>query len=241
MMDNQSKYELKIFRRFATICDLPIITKSIEKRNPPEPDIKCNVEKVGNIAFEITELIDRGFANILEKQIDTKTELEKHYSQLDDREKEKFFSKYSDAIIFIHWENSLSLKRRKKLFPKLFKHLLSLNDHFEGNTLERDPKFAGKLDWITISRGVYGPLFDDVPASVIGDPTINSIQSKFLKKYPIEYPLHLLAFIDLNPMLPDHIWLSNASDYIRNNIEPSQFSKVWIFDFHKEEIKYSYP
>jgi len=80
-----------------------------------------------------------------------------------------------------------------------------------------------------------------VGAVSIGDPSLAAIEMKLSKVYRTNFPIHLLAFIDLNPMLPDRIWLSNASDYIRNNIELSQFSKVWIFDFHKEEIKYSYP
>lgn len=241
MVDKQSKYELTIFKSFASVCDLPIITKSIEKRDPPEPDVKCNVEGVGTIAFELTELIDRGFANMLGKQIETKTELDKYYNILENRVRQKFFGKYSDAIIFIHFENSLSLRQRKKLFPNIFKHLLSLNDSFEGNTLDHDPKFKGKLKWITVSRGINGPIFDDVPVSTIGDPSVTSIKAKFLKKYPTKYPLHLLSFIDLNPMFPDHIWLPNASEYTRKNIKQSQFEKLWIFDFQKKEIKYNYP
>jgi hypothetical protein len=108
-------------------------------------------------------------------------------------------------------------------------------------TLEHDARFIGKFDWITVSRGINGPIFDDVPASVIGDPTVDSIKSKFSKNYQTIYPLHLLAYIDVNPMLPDHIWQSNASKYIENNIKQSQFDKVWIFDSQREKIKYSYP
>ncbi len=241
MIDKQSKFELRIFKSFATVCDLPIITESIEKRDPPEPDIKCNVKGVGTIAFELTELIDRGFANMVGKQIETKTELDKHYNGLGERVKQEFFRHYSDAIIFIHFENSLSLRQRKKLFPTIFQHLLSLNDSFEGNTLHHDPEFKGKLKWITITRGVNGPIFDDVPVSTIGDPTVTANKTKFLKKYLTNYPLHLLSFIDLNPMFPDHIWLPSAIEYTKRNIKQSQFEKLWIFDFQKKEVKYRYP
>ena len=148
--------------------------------------------------------------------------------------------KYSDAIIFIHFENDLSLRQRKKLFPSIFNHLLSIDDGFKGNTLHNDQRFKGKLKWITISRGVNGPIFDDVPVSTIGDPSATEIKTKFSKQYSTNHPLHLLAFIDLNPMLPDHIWLPNVLEYTERNIKQSQFEKVWIFDFQKKKIKNSY-
>ena len=241
MIDKQSKYELRIFKRFASLCNLPIVGDSIEKRDPPEPDIKCDVKGIGEITFELTELIDRGFANMVGKQIDTKTELDKYYNRLNVSEKEDFFTKYSDAIIFIHFENRLSLRKRKALFPSIFKHLFGLNNGFNGNTLRNNQGFKRKLKWITVSRGVKGPIFDDIPVSTIGDPSVKTIKAKFLKQYSTNHPLHLLAFIDLNPMFPDHIWLSNMMEYIASNIQQSQFEKVWIFDFQKKEIKYRYP
>jgi hypothetical protein len=241
MIDKQSKYELRIFISFTSLCDLPIISDSIEKRDPPKPDIKCDVKGIGEITFELTELIDRGFANMVGKQIDTKTELDNYYNGLNASEKEDFFTKYSDAIIFVHFENSLSLQQRKNLFPSIFRHLLSLNIGFEGNTLHNNQGFKGKLKWITVSRGVNGPIFDDVPVSTIGDPSVPAIKAKFLKQYSTNHPLHLLAFIDLNPMFPDHIWLPNVMEYTESNIQQSQFDKVWIFDFQKKEIKYRYP
>ena len=198
MVDKQSKYELRIFKSFASLCDLPIDGDSIEKRYPPEPDIKCDVKGFGEITFELTELIDRGFANMVGKQIDTKTELDNYYNGLNVGEKEDFFTKYSDAIIFIHFENSLSLQQRKNLFPSIFKHLLSLNNGFEGNTLQNIKGFKGKLKWITVSRGINGPIFDDVPVSTIGDPSVTAIKAKFLKHYSTNHPLHLLTFIDLS-------------------------------------------
>jgi hypothetical protein len=241
MIDKQSKFELRIFKIFATVCDLPIVAESILKKDPPKPDIECNVKGVGKIAFELTELIDRNFANMVGKQIETKTALDRHFDDLDRIVKKDFLKKYLDAIIFIHFENSLSFRQRKKLFPFIFQHLLDLSYDFEGDSLYYIPELKGKLRRITISRGVNGPIFDDVPVSSIGDPTVLAIKAKFSKRYSTNYPLHLLSFIDLNPMFPDHIWLPKAREYTEQNIENSQFEKLWIFDFQKRKIKYSYP
>ena len=80
-----------------------------------------------------------------------------------------------------------------------------------------------------------------VGAVSIGDPTLAAIEIKLSKVYRTNFPIHLLAFIDLNPMSPDHIWLPNAVEYVERNIKQSQFEQIWIFDFHKNKIKYSSP
>ncbi len=50
MADRHDDKELPIFRLFALACGLPIKPDSIEKREPPEPDILCNVTGEGAIA-----------------------------------------------------------------------------------------------------------------------------------------------------------------------------------------------
>jgi hypothetical protein len=62
MSDNaaiQSKTELNVFRAFAKLQRLPIEMESIEKREPPEPDIRCNLKDNGPITFEMVEILDQ--------------------------------------------------------------------------------------------------------------------------------------------------------------------------------------
>ncbi|CAB1055350.1 hypothetical protein D1BOALGB6SA_83 [Olavius sp. associated proteobacterium Delta 1] len=238
---SQAKTELRIFRSFAEVCELPIDVMTIEKREPPEPDILCKINDGGTITFELTELIDRGFANMIGKQNDTKTRLDNYYFDLPMDMKKDFDSLYSDAIIFINFNNSISMRQREMLFSNIFNNLLGLESGSEGNFLKDDPQYRGKFRWITISRGVNGPIFDTVPAMSIGDSTTSVIESKINKNYLTEYPLHLLAYIDLNPMLPDHIWLPKIEKFLANNLKNSDFEKAWIFDFHKKEIRCSFP
>jgi len=141
MNDRQAKTELIIFRAFAEVCELPIDVMTIEKREPPEPDISCKINGGGTITFELTEIIDRGFANMIGKQNDTKTMLDNYYFNLPKNMKEDFDSLYSDAIIFINFNNSISMRQRERLFPKIFNHLLGLENGFEGNSLKNDPQF----------------------------------------------------------------------------------------------------
>lgn len=54
--------EIKVFLRFLQAVDLPIAASSIEKRDPPEPDLRCVHATDGPIAFELVELCDPNLA-----------------------------------------------------------------------------------------------------------------------------------------------------------------------------------
>ena len=59
---DKARYELRVFRDFAHRCGLSIVPGSIENRKPPEPDIYCEIEGEGPMAFELTEFADESFA-----------------------------------------------------------------------------------------------------------------------------------------------------------------------------------
>ena len=50
--------EIDAFLRFVKAANLSIDVSTIEKRNPPEPDLRCVHEVDGAIAFELVELCD---------------------------------------------------------------------------------------------------------------------------------------------------------------------------------------
>jgi hypothetical protein len=51
--------EVEIFQRFVAASNLPIDLRSIEKREPPEPDILCLHGEHGHVAFELVEICDQ--------------------------------------------------------------------------------------------------------------------------------------------------------------------------------------
>lgn len=57
--------ELRVFHDFRARSNLPIDPESVEKRDPPEPDILCRHRDEGLIAFELVELCDPRIASAL--------------------------------------------------------------------------------------------------------------------------------------------------------------------------------
>jgi hypothetical protein len=64
-MDNEltkGMREVEIFSRFVSSAELPIDLDTIEKCNPPEPDILCAHRDDGPVAFELVEICDPNLA-----------------------------------------------------------------------------------------------------------------------------------------------------------------------------------
>ncbi len=57
--------ERAIFTEFVNVAGLPVLSRSIESRPEPEPDILCELRGEGPVAFELGELIDQGLARAI--------------------------------------------------------------------------------------------------------------------------------------------------------------------------------
>ena len=127
-MDKQSQNELRVFKKFAQICPYSINLGSIEKRNPPEPDILCKLSDEAAIAFEIVECIDRSLArSIVDFFILTKAfydEVEK----LPDEKKHRVKSKFSGISIKILFHKGVSLKKKICLIKPIFDQLWTMEN-----------------------------------------------------------------------------------------------------------------
>jgi hypothetical protein len=63
----KAQVEIAIFMEFLRETALPIDSGSIEKRNPPEPDIYCSHAEEGALYFELVEMCDQNIAIAISK------------------------------------------------------------------------------------------------------------------------------------------------------------------------------
>lgn len=206
---------------------------------PPFPDIFCIDNNDNPISIELVQIIEQNFARKFGSQIKTKKEIDAFYSSLSRDEKELIRGRLYNAFIAFEFNDEATLRQRKKMLPELFNVLKNITTSFEGELKLSDPTFRNICEILTISRGRFtGPLFDINLGGFVEDPVIKSIEGKLKKTYQKDSPMHLLAYIDLNPMFPQDIWLPKIRDYLKNNKFINQFDKIWIFDLHEKEIKY---
>lgn len=239
----QEKEELEIFSQFMTVALLPVLPDSTEKRDPPEPDILCQVEGRGPVAFEMVELIDQSLARRTFDQIKL---IEALYTSCEDLpvvESSRMQENLGNAFVNCAFAGHASFRMRKAAIPFILHRLQEIPSDFEGQVEVKGKEGSGVDTKVTIRRGnLVGPCFNVVSGGSFSDPTLNRIRQKIEEKsYKTSAPIELLGYYELQPVLSDSIWLPRVTDYVRQNVQNSQFRRIWIFDVRRNQLKVIYP
>jgi len=177
----QAEDERQIFEAFAKIAPFTVLPCSIESRESPAPDILCQIENRGLVAFELTELIDQAYMDRIGLMFKTKQYLNSYWqSKLNTADSTLFRNKYSDALLHFEYSQESSLKERKDIAKKAFPKLLLLPNDSDGEFLKFDRELAPILQSIQISRviGLAEPIIDVNSYVRYGDPTAQAITKK---------------------------------------------------------------
>ena len=83
---DRTELELMVFAEFRERSGLRIVPASVAKRNPPEPDIFCEIEGRGGVAFELAALRDQKSAKIMSDLAKQDLPDESPYWRFDSRE-----------------------------------------------------------------------------------------------------------------------------------------------------------
>lgn len=238
---NQGKREIQIFKQFTEVCPYKINLTSVKKENPPKPDIYCKLKDGTGLYFELVECLDNSIGKTTSDQISLKYLLDDEKNKLPLCKRMRFKRKYKNALIYIAFNEKISLIRRKRSIPYVIDFLLNLNE----NQIKKDEieiNGCPEIKWFSISRGVYvGPMFRVGGVTSFGVSILKEIKDKFNKKYTTKNKIDLLAYYALQPEISKKHWLQETADYIKDNITNSPFNRVWIYSYTKNKILFSYP
>jgi len=236
--DSLGRPEVDIFKRFITVCPLEIVPESIEKRQPPEPDIRCKTRQSEALAFELVEIIDQDLARKISNQWSLGRELRAAYEALPEADAHEIRARLGNAAVMVELVENVSIRARRAAIGTILEALKKVPPAFEGAMDLR----AGILERVYVVRGSFvGPSFDIDAGGSVGDPTVARIQGKFEKAYKIDVPLELLAHFELHPMFPDDVWLPKVRDLASRALATSPFRRIWIFDGGRGSIRFVYP
>lgn len=71
---------------------------------------------------------------------------------------------------------------------------------------------------VNIYRGKHkGPIFTTSWAGFIANPIEYVLSKKINKTYETSADIHLLAFIEMQQMLPKQVWLNKTIRFLNNN------------------------
>ncbi len=233
---NQTAEEVDVFKAFS--MHYPIALSMIVSRNPPEPDILCTTVSGSQRAFEIVEIIDQQLASADQGMLRLKGEVEQSFDSLNATEKAKLQTVLPDASVFVRYAGNATLQHRRAAIPVIFQCLAGLS-----------PTSVGKFDktsfgvtipfveTLRIFRGNFnGPSWNVANSGLLSDPTIDRLADKFGKQYSSDAEsIELLAYFHTQPK-PRSDLLEAIEVFIRNNIQDSPFSAVWLYSLPIDKL-----
>ncbi len=239
---NQDSAELVTFRRFAEVCPIAIEEESIVKRQPPEPDISCQLAGSGEtVAFELVQIIDEGWARLTSAQFRDGDSLRTEYDATTGILRRALDDRLANALVYVRFRRELSSRERRAAIPDILRELAKLPAAYVGDWKpDSGTPLFGKVRSIRVSRGDFqGPEFDVEAVSSIGDPTVDRVRAKWQKSYTTRHPIELLAYYELQPLAPEVFWLSRLTSFVEQNWTTAPFRRVWLFDVGARTIAYS--
>ena len=238
-MDRHGPREIQIFNRFARAAGLTVDETSIEKRNPPEPDILCRVNGVAQ-AFELVEIIDQDHAQRVYSQVKLKSKFETDYEALEASRREKIYDRVGNALIYVVFNDAATFREKEEAVNSVFEALETVAPQFEGRLRQQDLaslSAAIRLLWVS-RRDASGPLFDVEAVGSLGDPTVDAIPQRFAKVYTTHHPVELLAYYELQPELPEALWRPSLKAFLAG-VSAWPFRRVWVYDCGSNTVRLS--
>ena len=241
-IQTQEESELEVFCEFVASSGLPVRRGTLMHRDPPEPDITCEIEGEGLVGFEITELIDHKFLARLDLMANTQKALVDFWqTALPLAQSAEFRRMYGHALLHFRFGSNVGHNERRAAFARIFEAMLALPDDFTGDALRLDTRFLPVLEVVYIRRGSFvGPALDVDNFGWIGDPTQTTILNKLSKTYACDYPIDLLAYVDWDILPPEGAWKA-AAEEAAEALRASQLRRIWVFDRTKKQVLYVNP
>jgi hypothetical protein len=241
-MSEHTARELTVFNRFAEVCQLGIDLDTIEKQDPPNPDILCRTHDNKEIAFEMVEAIDSDIAQAIRNSLTVPDELYNVYESLSEVQKRAVNYAVGNATISISYSFTATRRHQRKTYGEFFEELKTIDPFYEGDYgICKDSPLYGIVDKLNILRYDFSqPMFNLMGGtSWAGDPTIPAIAKKFAKTYEMTPPPDLLVYYEFQPKIARED-LGSIEAWVQDYLEGSPFNRVWGFEYHSGVVVFCF-
>lgn len=249
--NKQSQNEIRVFKEFAKVCPYNIDLESIEKRDPPEPDILCEI-KGEKVAFEMVECIDSDLASSIYDSCKLGKVYHDELESLPRDRRERIKTKFRDVFITVVFNKGITFRKKTQTVKSIFdllwteeyeKEVRKARNGFNFDyTWQLDIKLNRELKKVLKRVTFNFPGFDGGPSIDITepvwftDPVAKQIQKKLRKKYRTEFKAELLVYYELQPEFPVEYWIAPELDTVGDRLKGSIFQKFWLFSMTQKKI-----
>lgn len=239
-LDEQAEGERAIFAEFVRAAHLPVRLGSITSRPSPEPDIRCEVEGEGPVAFELGEVVSPALEQATSERVAARLAFRSIYEALPGDQRSRLDASLGGPpAVFVAFPAHTSPGRWRHAVGPI---LTALVDRSTANAPE-DRLREGELPvWlipslrrlvaeVLVQRSTGGPFLGVMEMTEHVDATQRLLSKKFTKHYRTDAPIELLAYFEAAPRPRDPDWQNEALGLIRAGLPQSPFRRVWLFDW----------
>jgi hypothetical protein len=238
--DQQSEDELHAFRVFVVRSRIPVVSKSIQKRDPPEPDILCRLNDGNHVAFELVEICHPKNAAFF-GGVGSRTDLiEKAYQNLPSEIKAQFDERFVNSPLSFEFRAEAT---RNQINARIQGILGELTDQVSSK--DADWVFSADASEVLSSVRTRGrvdipgrPSFNIAASFASEDVVVQSVTSKLSKQYATSHPIELVAYFGGRAWGVSHEWIEPLRDVLSSN-GLGQFRRIWVLGW--SEVEFSYP
>jgi hypothetical protein len=247
---DKAVHDQLVFGLFADYVALGVEPGSIESRPEPEPDIRCRTKRLGDVAFELTEVIDEAAQKHIRTMLQAREALLAHQAQLSAPEAAEFRRRYGQSYIKVVFRSGATLRRCVEAIPRLYTWLIrELGEGTYGYVVSLPAPLRISIEAVDIL--FPGPPMVEVAfGATIHDAVFDAIVKKLDKSpYKTSLPVELLAFGYDQPLLVGDRWEDQRSALVKEAIDEANASghirRVWLFSvaerFADTALKFVYP
>lgn len=233
---SQEEREQITFQMFAEAARLAVIPGSIRSEPCPAPDILCDIQGRGPVAFELVEIVTPALA----REMGNGQKLKEAFGEASQRHSE-LAARFHDALIYVGYLEGVTIKKRLSVIPEVIDILLQHSENSWGY-ISLPHNLRKVLAEISVSRGVSdGPAFGVMEMTERTEEIFVQIDKKCKKKYSHEHSIELLAHYTSQPPSNSFDWQSGFHDYVLRILSGCPFERVWVYDHWSKKIKYVHP
>jgi hypothetical protein len=126
--EDKAARERRIFHTFAAYASrafgLDVIPGTIESREPPEPDILCEIPGPGPIAFELGEILDEEAMKAMSTMMSARDALLAHRATLPFHDQIALHRRFATREVRIAFRRDKALRTLQAVIPEIYRWLL---------------------------------------------------------------------------------------------------------------------
>jgi hypothetical protein len=235
--------ERKTFEFLVPFTGMVVVPDSIEQKPPPAPDIECQIEGLGPVAFELVALDADDTRTRLSHWRATLETWERALKTWSQEEQEALRANCQDVTLSLNMDEKAGSEARTAIMREIQARLLAKGAGFKGELFEGDD-YPEYLEGARVHRGQVtdGPRIYAPSAGAWLAPQIDKIREKLAdKNYQTERPLELMAYATHDGVDAHIESLPLIDECVKRHLPGSRFRRVWVFNRHFGQLVYVHP